>query len=377
MLRVRRTRGSRDAIDVDVGASHPSHRILALQRTIGNRAVHRLLQREVIRELGSEAGWDPKAPPAEGVIPLYEQVAELAQAKDVLRDVKATKGAINTALRAKDGEKEIKPGLNFVAKLEGDDPAGEAGFVGADGVYAGPRLPVTASGDLPKVAVMLSGPAFARGKANAFGVLRHEIEHAKHMERIIDRLAEWRKELKDAKLDPEAARLRFDKWTKARTKGDEVEQALLAGERDKVTSSTELLAYVEGFVSVFHLGPQTPSFGLIVGGRYPPAIHQLWKAAKHSAGAAAAVRRAGLERIRAYVTKALTGQEQEALRQWLDFLLRAGAQKPATTDPAEVNAAKLVHVDMSNSTVRAFLEEVAKIAAKKQPAKVKAGARGR
>lgn len=377
MLRIRRPTAA-ERRPAAAQPRSPEHPLLALQRAIGNRAVQRLLQRQVVRNLGSEAGWDPKAPPAAGVLPLYEQVAELAKAKDVLRDVKATNGAITTALRAKEGEKEIKPGLNFVAKLEGDEPAGEAGFVGADGVYMGPRLPVTASGGLPKVAVMLSGPAFERGKANAFGVLKHELEHAKHMERIIDRLSEWRAGLKEgaAGVGPDEARTRFDSWTRAKTKGDEVELALLAGEREKTTSSTELLAYVEGFVSIFHLGPQTPALSQLVGGRYPPAIHQLWKAAKHSGAAAAAVKRAGLARIRDYVEKGLTEQERGALRDWVHFLLRLGSEPPMKGDSGEALAARVARADMSNATVRAFLEEVAKLAAKgKQPAKAGTKAR--
>jgi hypothetical protein len=65
------------------------------------------------------------------VRPLYAEVATLAKARR-LRDVKGTTANdISTARDAKKGEKDIKPGLNFVAKLTGKGETGSFRCCGA------------------------------------------------------------------------------------------------------------------------------------------------------------------------------------------------------------------------------------------------------
>jgi hypothetical protein len=120
----------------------------------------RLIQREslaneIVRDLGPVP--DPKEWTKDrtgDVRPLYAEVAKLANAGRV-RDVKGIgKDDINTARDARKGEKDIKPGLNFVANLSGH---GETGFVDGQGVFRGPELPRSASGPPPRIAIML-GP---------------------------------------------------------------------------------------------------------------------------------------------------------------------------------------------------------------------------
>lgn len=364
MLRVRRAPGTKRRVDVP--ASPPpatEHSVLALQRTIGNQAVNRLLQRDFVRDLGptNVADWTSKRHASVSVVTLYDEIAALAKAKDKLRDVKANGGKVNATRRAKEGEKDVKPGLNLVGQLQNDQAGGETGFVDADGVYTEGRLPVTLDGPLPTVAVMVGAKAFDRGKDHAFAVLRHELEHARHFEMMIDKLAEWRRDAVKggaANLTATESRSRFDQWVKTSKTMDKVQKALLAGERSQTHASTELLAYVEGFVSVFHLGPQTPSISLMLTGDFPAAIHQLWKAGEKGQGANEEVRKLALARIRDYETKVLTAKERAAFRDWLKFLIRLGTEKPPQGKTDEDMAAKVAHSKLSAKAVLDFLKSL-------------------
>jgi hypothetical protein len=363
MLRVRKAARSADRIGLGVTPSRPpEHRVLALQRAIGNRAVHRLLQRDVVRDLGptNAADWTSKRTESVTVLSLYDEIAKLAKAKDKLRDVKANGGTVNATRRAKEGEKDVKPGLNLVGQLENDQAGGETGFVDADGAYRGPRLPVTLDGGLPTVAVMVGAKAFDRGKDYAFSVLRHELEHAAHFELMIDKLAEWRREASKSgtKLSPEQARSGFDRWVTKSKSMDRLHQALLLGEQGKNTAGTELLAYVEGFVSVFHLGPQVPSISLMLTGDFPAAIHQLWKAGEKGQGAPDVVRKAALARIRDYEQTVLTAPERKAFRAWLTFLIGLGTQEPPPGHTDEARATRLAHAKLSPKPVLDFLKQL-------------------
>lgn len=317
---------------------------LGLARRIGNRAMLRLLQRqalasEIIRDLGTvtESG-------AGDIRPLYSQIATLADAKR-LRDVKGTTASdINTARAAREGEKDIKPGLNFVGKLTGK---GECGFVDGQGVYRGPHLPVSLDGPLPQVAVMLGPAAFEQGKDGALGTLRHEMKHAEHFQMMIDWLTRWRQESKQnggaAKLDDAAARRRFDAWIDRRKGIGKVERSLLLEERGRNHHNTELLAYVEGFINIFHLRQDPPS--LRVGFNAPPALYQLRRAGEEFLNADSDVKAAAIDRLRDYVKSVLTAKEQAALRAWLAFLADSAREPAKNAGPDEVSAAKVLHND--------------------------------
>lgn len=309
----------------------------------------RLLERqslasEIVRDLGAVP--DPKEwtkARAGDVRPLYADIATRAKASR-LRDVKGTTANdIATATHAKKGEKDIKPGLNFVAKLSGK---GETGFVDGQGVFRGPTLPVSLDGPLPQVAVMLGPVAFQQGKDGAFGTLRHEMKHAEHFQLMIDWLAKWREDVKKSgvtKLDDAAAGTRYDTWI-ARHKGlGKVERALVLEGRGGDHHNTELLAYVEGFINIWHLRQDPPS--LRVGYDYPPALYQLRRAGEEFQHANGDVKAAALDRLRGYVTNVLNPKERAALKAWLTFLAD-NAREQARNPPAhEVAAAKLLHKD--------------------------------
>ena len=365
MLRVRKAARAADRLDIAVKAEpfpQPVDGLAALQRAIGNHAFQRLLQRDYVRDLGptNAPDWSAKRQESVTVLALYEEIAKLAKAKDKLRDVKANGGKINSTRRAKEGEKDVKPGLNLVGQLENDQAGGETGFVDANGVYTGPRLPVTLDAGLPTVAVMVGGKAFDRGKDYAFSVLRHELEHARHFEMMIDKLAEWRRDAAKGgtKLTAEQARAGFDRWVTKSKSIDKVQQALLLGEQTQNHASTELLAYVEGFVSVFHLGPQVPSISLMLTGDFPAAIHQLWKAGEKGYGANEAVRKAAVARIKDYRDNFLSEKERGAFRAWVTFLIDLGTQKPPQEQTDEARATRLAHARLSPKPVLDFLKQL-------------------
>jgi hypothetical protein len=289
----------------------------------------RLIQREslaneIVRDLGPIP--DPKEWTKDrtgDVLPLYAEIAALAGAARV-RDVKGVgKDDINVARDARKGEKDIKPGLNFVANLSGH---GETGFVDGQGVFRGPELPRIQDGPLPKVAIMLGPQAFHHGKDGALGTLRHEMKHAEHFQLMIDRLAKWRKSGTGGS---------FDAWVDRETGIGKLERSLLEGERKGNTANTEVLAYVEGFINTFHL--RHPALSTAMAIDPPPAMMQLRRAGEKYASADDSVRAAAMDRLRDYIKTVLTADERAALKGWLTFLLNPPA--------GEDSAAKLLRSD--------------------------------
>jgi hypothetical protein len=303
---------------------------------IGNRAMGRLLAREalkdeIIRDIGPVA--DPKQWSKQrtgDVRPQYTEIAKLAKAGRV-RDVDVDK--VNTARNAKKGEKDIKPGLNFVENLSG---RGECGFVDGQGVFRGPELPVSIDGPLPKIAIMLGPQAFQTGKDGALGTLRHEMKHAEHFQTMIDWLAKWRVEAK--KAGGGSGRKDFDAWVDRNKAIGKVDHALLFGERGGNHQNTETLAHVEGFINIWHLRNDAPS--VEVAATLPPALAQLRRAGEHYQHADKAVKAVALDRLRDYFRSVLTAAERTALRSWLAFLAEQ-AKAPSGTDAQS----KLLHND--------------------------------
>jgi hypothetical protein len=303
------------------------------------------LSAEIIRNLGPVP--DPKAWTKErtgDILPLYAEIATLAKAGR-LRDVKGTtKADINSVRDAKKGEKDMKPGLNLVEKLTGN---GETGFIDGQGVFRGPELPVSLDGPLPTVAVMMAPAAFQQGKDGALGTMRHEMKHAEHFQMMIDWVAKWRADVKKGgaapKLDDAAARTRYDAWIDRRKGLDKVESALLQGIRTGNHANTELLAFTEGFINIWHLRQDPPS--LRVGFDYPPALSQLKRAGDHFLKADSSVKTAALARLGDYFKSVLTAKERAALKTWLAFLADNAREITKNAKADEVSAAKVLHND--------------------------------
>jgi hypothetical protein len=274
------------------------------------------LTNEIVRDIGPIP--DPKEWTKDrtgDVRLLYAEVAALAKANR-LRDVAGIgKDDINSVRSARKGEKDIKPGLNFVENLSGE---GETGFVDGQGVFRGPELPRGASGPLPKIAIMLGPKAFHHGKDGALGTLRHEMKHAEHFQTMIDRLAKWRESGKGGS---------FDGWVDREKGIGKLERSLLEGERKGNTANTEVLAYAEGFINTFHL--RHPALTTAMAIDPPPAMMELRRAGEKYAIADASAKTAAMDRLRDYIQTVLTGAERADLKAWLNFLLNP----PAGADP--------------------------------------------
>jgi hypothetical protein len=289
----------------------------------------RLIQREalaneIVRDLGPIP--DPKEWTKDrtgDVRPLYAEVAALAKANRLPDVTGIGKDDINSVRSARKGEKDIKPGLNFVTTLSGE---GETGFVDGQGVFRGPELPRSASGPLPKIAIMLGPKAFHHGKDGALGTLRHEMKHAEHFQTMIDRLAKWRESGKGGS---------FDAWVDREKGIGKLERSLLEGERKGNTANTEVLAYAEGFINTFHL--RHPALTTAMAIDAPPALMELRRAGEKYALADASAKTAAMERLRDYIKTVLTGAERADLKAWLSFLLNPPAGEDA--------AAKLLRND--------------------------------
>ncbi len=313
---------------------------------MGQLLQRQALKAEIVRDLGPVA--DPKDWSQERTgpaVPLYTDIATRAKAGRV-RDVKVDQ--INVVRDARKGEKDVKPGLNYVANLTGK---GECGFVDGDGVFRGPQLPVTLDGPLPKIAIMLGPKAFQHGKDGAFGTLRHEMKHAEHFQTMIDWVVKWRTEAR--KSGAATGRAGFDAWVDRHKGIGKVDHALLWGEREGNTSNTELLAYVEGFINIWHLRQNAPS--LSVGYDYPPALYQLRRAGEEYNRAADAVKKVALDRLRDYVKTVLTAAEQAHLKAWLVFLADNAREQAKNAPAADAAAAKLLHNDFK--PVAEFLKQ--------------------
>ena len=190
---------------------------------------------------------------------------------------------------------------------------GECGFVDGQGVFRGPELPRSASGPLPKIAIMLGPKAFQHGKDGALGTLRHEMKHAEHFQTMIDRLAKWRESGKGGS---------FDAWVDREKGIGKLERSLLEGERKGNTANTEVLAYAEGFINTFHL--RHPALTAAMAIDPPPAMMELRRAGEKYAIADASAKTAAMDRLRDYIKTVLTAVS--ALAESLaDFLLNPPA----------------------------------------------------
>jgi hypothetical protein len=83
---------------------------------------------------------------------------------------------------------------------------------------------VTLAGPLPKIAIILAPSAFQHGRDSALATVRHEMEHAGHMQMLVDWLAKWRASAKG---------VTFPKWIAAQKDISKVDRALIEGNRPR------------------------------------------------------------------------------------------------------------------------------------------------
>jgi hypothetical protein len=310
----------------------PAHEVLALQRRLGNQAVLRLLSaggtlarkeppaptRTPIAPVTNLYGgttadqWEEHLNDGKGVKEPYSEIATLLNAT-VIEDVAGTRPEhINSALRA--GADELKPGLNFVSRLQ---PPGQCGYL-YDGKFSA-ELPARRDGPLPTVAILLGPSAFVAGnKSRTLAVLRHELEHAAHNRMAITWLKRWRA---DAKAAKEPFRAWLDKQSIAGA-----DLALIRERLDNTDVNTEALAHLEGYIAGFpHESPAAAKTSRAVYGELHEAADQ-WR------NSDPAVQQEFSARLREFKAR-LKGERLTAFAADLGRLKAANSKLAALVDP--------------------------------------------
>jgi len=289
------------------------HPVLALQRQIGNRAVAQLLvARQPAFGTTSADQWATEAR-AGHLKALYVEIATMVGTGG-LPDIKGTTDQdINGALRAKAGD--LKPGLNYVPKL--DNP-GVTGFLHDNTFDA--QMPATRTGPLPQVAIAIGNRAFEPdNKAYSVTIYRHELEHAMHDQMAIEWLKKWR-------VDAKADKVPFETWLGKQTMS-KTDLALVRAAVSGATSSSESIAYVQGFIAGFGL----EKAGIELADH--PITEELVKLADYWPHAADAVQKETTARLKAYAAS-LTDKERKAtFRKSLEELKANNKALAKLTDP--------------------------------------------
>jgi hypothetical protein len=287
----------------------------------------------------------------------YADVARMAQADRIESVWALSATAINDLTEVAD-EKAGKAGLNFASKLPED---GTTRFVDAGGNLQG-KLPVTQSGRLPRVAVILGPKALERDKVFALGTLRHEMEHARHHELAIEWLLKWRSERPGTP---------FWTWIGSQNLPKNITGLIDFAKPGGSRVPSELVAHVEGFVSTFRFVPPEPAISLMKSGNYPAAIGALKelglkafvKLGKDARGDA-------LDLVRDFCCRDQT--TGKALLKWLDALIDPTLFKPQAADDQTITLIKNDFGSGATSTagqkdLKGFLQELRTVIQKPCP----------
>jgi hypothetical protein len=283
--------------------------LLRLQRTAGNRATRALLRdtaahpvaldkpRADLPALGTagldDAAWSAKVKAARKALADDDRPAAIRLYTELYKDLAGTAGAdklrdvgkdlpVNIA-KAKD--EGFAPGLNLVLGA-GGATGGTTAFIDDAGKFGVPLDPK----QRPHIAIRLYASTFTEDRLTALGTLRHEMLHAHHHEQALDALAGKR---------PKSA----------------VDKALVDEVKAGGASNSELLAYVEGFMTVFHKldpppGPKAPIFVELLGMLETTKVTP-WRSAKGE------VRDEALGRLREYYCDTLDAKHQAAFDAWV------------------------------------------------------------
>jgi hypothetical protein len=335
---VRRGQTASRAVTREPSASTPDEPVLRLQRAIGNRATAALLRAP--SKPGEFALVDDLYP--SGTMDAATWKTTVASAKDALdgrrtdeardlytslyQDLAKTAAADATGITAdlsvnlaKVDDTGYKPGLNLILG-SGGSKGGSTGFVDSSGHF-NVRLDLSSGADVPAIAIRLYSSAFAEDKARSLGVLRHEMAHAHHHQALLELVAKWRSTLKPAASDKLKAHASspgdaFESWLKANAKKLKLSPADLAlaleTERHQATYKTEVLAYVEEFMTAFGLIQPVPT-------THDPIFAQLLGALESGrwAGAEDDVRKAAEARLDAYYCNVMKPDQRKVFDDWV------------------------------------------------------------
>jgi hypothetical protein len=261
---------------------------------------------------------------------LYQDLAA-ATGAGALRDVGKSL-AINVA---KSKDTGFAPGLNLVLG-SGAATGGTTAFIDSSGNFGVP-LP-TGKGAKPHIAIRLWSSSFDGDRAIALGVLRHEMLHARHHEQTLDAQA------------------------KKGHKPSAVDKVLIDETAAGGSVNTEVLAYVEGFMTMFHLLDPAPKDS-----RHPAYVELLgvletrrlwpWKSANP------AIRDEALGRLREYYLHTLDASHQAAFAGWVKAQAeqadKDAAALKAGTDKGAIATANGHRDNMFEHFVRGLQEVVA------------------
>jgi hypothetical protein len=250
---------------------------------------------------------------------LYQDLAKTAGA-NVITDIPDS-FPVN---RANADDTGFTPGLNLVLK-PGASKGGTTAWVDAAGKF-GVTLGLGADDPEPHIAIRLYSSTFAEDKTTALSTLRHEMTHARHHERALTALRQWRK------AGGKGAEGDFEKWLGGHRKGlSDADVELIKAEGKALKGSTETLAYVEGFTSVFHLiDPPPPP-------RHPIFVELLGVLSTSSvlpwASAPSVIHDEAIRRLERYYCEVLDTGHRQAFDDWV-----AAQAKQATDDDAALKA---------------------------------------
>jgi hypothetical protein len=281
---------------------------------------------------------------------LYQDLAKTAGA-NVIADIPDS-FPVN---RANADDTGFKPGLNLVLG-SGGAKAGTTAWVDSGGKF-GVRLGFAAGDPEPHIAIRLFSQTLGDDKAMALDTLRHEMTHALHHERMLTALRQWRKGGgKGADTD-------FTKWLGGHRKGlSDVDVELIKGEATATKGSTETLAYVEGFMSVFHLidpppPPQHPVFVELLGAVETTTVLP-W------ASAPTVVRDEAIRRLERYYCEVLDTAHRKAFDDWIAAQAKRAKDDEAALKAKSAGSAGGVAKDHLRENFTDFSDRLQKIPAK-------------
>lgn len=235
---------------------------------------------------------------------LYADVAKLAQATRVVPSSRA----INIVTGSKENCRNAAPGLNlFLGNRDAWGAVATTSYVDDRGKFG---VTLRGRGELqPEVAIVLSVTAFSPEKEQTLSVLRHEMVHAEH-------------------------------------RSDDATALFLSSPKDKVgpvrtsAANTELLGYLEGFMTMFHLTHPAPTSA------DHPAFVELLGVLDPWAAADPSVRSEALGRLQEYYCHALDRRHREAFEAWVDYNMRRVSTYVLADQEGDIMGAYLAYLPM-------------------------------
>lgn len=240
----------------------------------------------------------------------------------LIRDIAVTAGMeslgagfVPTRVPLTDGS-TARPGLNM--SMDPADKPGHAGWVDGNGRF-GVRFTLDKTRPPDRhIAIILSVGILKEEKGLSLPVVRHEMVHARHKQKVLEAVKLWQ-------ALPARGRPSFGDWIKQQTGRRKnpmsaLDAVLIDRGVQDLSVNTEALAYVEGFVTSYHrrlptMATAGPSFFDLLGVVETDKFY-IWKQADPT------VRAEVLTRLREYHAT-LDIAHQELWKQWLDRQLTA------------------------------------------------------